>query len=548
MDGVRPIPMASAVASNTCTADFCAAERCSEALGYFLKQCDPCPPFPEPWDWVIPSGDCRRTVSDPTSVLQALQGRFEDDILLAAQLMVRRPDSEMRLHPRLCALDGLLFAVRDPDQRRIVDVLAPRGLLSHQTQSVNVPILPATREAWCDSIAVLATVDLREAALLRSLALPFVLVRGVRSLKFADLKEFWRAKGTAVAGCRPMLSPENGHTQTASNSPAASSFSLARSGVATSAQSSNISTGPVGGSAGAEDSPEDVSSTADLADTDDDFHDDFRADFKDEVDANAAALERPDAEALAEIEEEYSNDFLDETTAGEIRDVELIFAGCTLLTLSTDVSTRLVATMDYLREANSSLGLGRELPGVWSPTANYLDCLRFALRLHELEPVREWFQETLSRCWSSLEKFCPPSTTGQPTLTLEAARSRLLAQLTEPMRRNMKPSLEPLNDANPLKRAHEAYAAVVEHTCVEPIMSFVVTERDPTVAELVRRLAETVRTSRLIEPYVAADVVPDKFLIGINISDLTPAKFLVELDKKFLQLSKAYESRKRRWR
>lgn len=515
------------------------AARCSAALGYFLKRCDPCPRFPEPWNWVVPSRDCRRTVSDPTSVLKALQGGFEDDILLAAELVVRRPNSKLSLHLRLCALDGLLIAVRDRFKRRVIDVLAPRGLISGQAQSVNVPILPPAGESAFDTNTVTATSDAREAALLRTLGIPVVLMRGIRSLKFAELDEFWTPKWTAVAGCLPMISGDDATPDGAADSPTPVYPIEPES--ATNASSSNLRLQPASSSAGTATSPADAGAdTIQVHDND--------------VAAAVAPFEHSDIETAADrntidaTDEGYFNDFLDDRGPGRFRDLELMFVGCSLLELSVAARPHLRTSIEYLREANNNLGLGRKLPAVWSPTADDLGCLRFALGLREIQPVWEWFENTLSTGWTSVENFCSPPELRQATLTFDEARNNLLTLLMDPLRCHLAPSQDGTGDSARFQAAHEDYAAMVERYCVGSLLSALDRERDPVAAEILRQLSAISRNIWLIEPYTTAQVAPDQLLLRMNLGDRTPGQFLAEQQEKFIKLAKTYDSMKRRHR
>ena len=104
-------------------------ENCSWALEFVLSQCEPCPKFPDPWHRIPATDDCRQTVVQPAEFLRMLREYFSLPVLRAAHLVVG-PDHAPELHPWLQSVGGLLFAVRHPINREVVDLWTPRGLLS----------------------------------------------------------------------------------------------------------------------------------------------------------------------------------------------------------------------------------------------------------------------------------------------------------------------------------------------------------------------------------------------------------------------------------
>lgn len=415
---------------------------CGDAIGFLLEQCDPCPHFPPPWDRIEPSRDCRQAVSRPDEVLRVLRSRYDDDVLRAANLLVESPDGAPALRPRLCTRGGYLFAIREPHDRQVIDLLTTsRGALRSQLRGVQVPILPAAAgKSSFGPITVLATVDQLEAALLRSLDVPVVLLRGLRTRDLGLLKNFWTPSWSTESG--PAL--------------------------------------PTRGDAG----NSDMTSPAD--------------------------------------------------------GYELLFVGCSLLRLTEEIPDRLRKNLEYLFEANTRLGLGLDLPDVWMPTAEQLGDLRFALYMHALRPMRQWFEDVLLSSRTRLPEFCSPREKRLAKLTHASASSKLLALLTNRQLRNLAPR-HPGNAPEWVQRAHDDFVAVVERDFVEPILNNASRSRI-VYDDLVRQIAETVRAIRIVEPYVMAHIKPTDLGIDFNTGAGAIEDYMAGQEEKYLTLVKVYAS------
>jgi hypothetical protein len=154
-----------------------------------LQHCSSLKEFSSPWDFVPPNADCFTTIGDPTNALRDLRAQFGDQYLVYAGVLEPGPDRELRFAPSLCNPVGTIIALRCEIGGPPFALLTARGCLPVQPK----PIRASMQDWWTRTRVrelgfIVATPDIREVALYRSLGIPATLFIGWQELSEDELR------------------------------------------------------------------------------------------------------------------------------------------------------------------------------------------------------------------------------------------------------------------------------------------------------------------------------------------------------------------------
>lgn len=514
------------------------ARECSAALEACFGLLPPSPPFPAPWEGIVPSAACRQTVTDPAYFLDQLrhlpadqeipQGitpprRFADSVLRAANLL-RGPDDESYLNPKLCGVGRSVFAVRDPFGRCVVDLLTPVGLLSGKRCGAFCVLVPWPGAPLVDTCSVLGTTSSREAALLLSLGFPVALLKHIKKSPVRCIRDFWEPYWTAVPGCKPLIDLEAA-TCSAAKQPA------------TSATAPSLNPD----SATLPDGAHDDGHTANHPDCPTEAAD-LMPQAPEEEEAAVSDKNPPVEQDPDDVACEQSQSRRIGPTPGVIQRQwrlemgEPLFSfdcliGGSLVNLSDAVPIQVTRTCADLQAALVRHHAERGLPTILMPEASDMEFLRDLLEEERpLEELQEQVTELLLNCqkrpadvWPELAaQFTKP----ELQLTVAQARTALLQELDNS------------TDTHLVQQAHDRFAAAVDRELVQPLRDMATGERRPLVQSLEGQYAEAIRNLALVEPFAVHGIVPRDLKIDVAFDRNSPVAAHKKLEQRVLTLLK----------
>jgi hypothetical protein len=138
--------------------------------------------LPAPWDFLAVDADCRGPISQPPTVLAALQKTFSDDQLVATGVAERVAEG-LRLNPVLTNSEGAIVALRAEKAGKPFELLTVSGTLSGR----DIPIFASmedarTKELIASGNGLYVVSSIRDVALLRSARLAAATASGLGNL------------------------------------------------------------------------------------------------------------------------------------------------------------------------------------------------------------------------------------------------------------------------------------------------------------------------------------------------------------------------------
>lgn len=486
------------------------ARECSAALETLRELCEPCPPFPAPWDEVPPSLNVRQTVLEPETVLAQMRlvpadqpateaigshRRFDDIVLRATNILSGAEGEEPRLNPKLCGAGRYLFAVWDPLGRCIVDFLTPLGLLSGKRYGAYTPLFPWPGDLSGESDDILGTTSTREAALLISLGFPAVILRRIRHSSFSELRRFWEPCWTAVSGCAPFLVIEN-----STRGPLALSWKSFHPPKLVPAHATPRTARPT-----APPLP-----TCDVA-----------QETEDTIDVSGQPDNAPSSQACGSTPADSAGPKCD--AAKWLRNYKaglppfngpVVIAG-SLIGLSESPPLHFTKMFKYLHETNRRGNYEMSPPTILKLEPYGIGILQDLFsRDHTREELQEELRELFLVCGQQPFDFWP-------SIAEDIAKQNAPLPLSEA--RDL--LLEALGDAKSyeaMQRAFDKYTAAVDLEVIQPLLDDAERARSPVMQRFHKQYAEALRIANVIEPFAVNNFVPRDLKIDVSFDRASP--------------------------
>lgn len=162
----------------------------SEVLQQVQQLTHPIPPPCNAWSFLSPSANARQYEGDARSLIAGLQGHFSNDALVEAGVARSEEGENLSISP---VVDGdapsFLFLRRDKDEPPF-DLVNMHGQLASDAPPCFTACEDYFTDAWCRHTGkvILATANMLDLAILRSLSLPVTVAAGLDSLTGLQLR------------------------------------------------------------------------------------------------------------------------------------------------------------------------------------------------------------------------------------------------------------------------------------------------------------------------------------------------------------------------